>query len=79
VSLLLQANPQAKVLVSAGYYDTMTTWGASQYLVNQETWPKEQVSLKGYPGGHMAYSLDASARAMAEDLRQLIGAAAEVE
>jgi carboxypeptidase C (cathepsin A) len=77
VSLLLQANPQAKVLVSAGYYDTMTTWGASQYLVNQETWPKEQVSLKGYPGGHMAYSLDASARAMAEDLRQLIGAAAE--
>jgi carboxypeptidase C (cathepsin A) len=79
VSLLLEANPEAKVLVSAGYYDTMTTWGASQYLVNQEPWPKEQVSLKGYPGGHMAYSIDASARAMAKDLRQLVGVAAEEE
>jgi carboxypeptidase C (cathepsin A) len=77
VSLFLQTNPRAKVLVSAGYYDTMTTWGASQYLVNQEAWPQEQVTLKGYPGGHMAYSIDASARAMAEDLRQIIGAAAE--
>jgi hypothetical protein len=61
-------------MVSAGYYDTMTTYGASQYLVDQETWPREQVSLKGYAGGHMAYSIEATAREMADDLRAMIAA-----
>ncbi len=72
VSALVQANPDAHVLVAAGYHDTMTTYGASLYLVNQETWPREQVSLKGYPGGHMAYSIAASAEALANDLRAMI-------
>ena len=77
VGLLLRANPDARVLVSAGYHDTMTTYGASVYLVNQETWPREQVTLKGYPGGHMAYSTATSAEAMANDLRALIAVPAE--
>ena len=72
LSKLLTKSPETQVLVSAGYYDTMTTLGASQYLIDQETWPSAQVSLKAYPGGHMAYSIDASAKAMADDLRQMI-------
>jgi len=71
VTEVLQANPEAHVLVSAGYHDTMTTYGASLYLVNQELWPKKQVTLKGYPGGHMAYSIETSADAMARDLRSM--------
>lgn len=74
LSVLLQKNPAARVLVAVGLYDTMTTVGASRYLVEQETWPREQVSLKVYPGGHMAYSIEASAKAMAADLRGLIAA-----
>ncbi len=74
---LLDKSPQTQVLVAAGYYDTMTTLGASQYLIDQETWPREQVSLKAYPGGHMAYSIDASAKAMAEDLRSMIVSSAQ--
>lgn len=72
VTALLQANPDAHVLVSAGYHDTMTTYGASLYLVNQELWPQEQVTLTGYPGGHMAYSIASSAEALANDLRQMM-------
>jgi carboxypeptidase C (cathepsin A) len=69
---LLAASPQTRVVVAAGYYDTMTTLGASQYLIDQESWPRGQVSLKAYPGGHMAYSIAASAEAMASDLRGMI-------
>jgi carboxypeptidase C (cathepsin A) len=75
LDVLFEKHPGARVLVTAGYYDTMTTIGASRYLVDQETWPREQVDLKLYRGGHMAYSIEASARQMAADLRELIAAA----
>jgi hypothetical protein len=73
LDVLLEKNPRARVLVSAGYFDTMTTTGASLYLVNQETWPAERVTLAFYRGGHMAYSIEDSARKMADDLRAWIG------
>ena len=69
LGLLLEKNPRARVQVSAGYFDTMTTTGATRYLVDQAAWPRERVELFFYPGGHMAYSIEASARQMAADLR----------
>jgi carboxypeptidase C (cathepsin A) len=72
LDVLLDKNPRARVLVTAGYFDTMTTTGASLYLVNQESWPAERVTLAFYRGGHMAYSIDDSARKMADDLRAWI-------
>jgi carboxypeptidase C (cathepsin A) len=72
LDVLLDKNPRARVLVTAGYFDTMTTTGASLYLVNQETWPADRVTLRFYHGGHMAYSNEDSARKMADDLRDWI-------
>jgi carboxypeptidase C (cathepsin A) len=72
LGVLLDKNPEARVLVSAGVFDTMTTIGASRYLVDQATWPRDRVTLKFYRGGHMAYSIEDSARAMAEDLRAFV-------
>jgi carboxypeptidase C (cathepsin A) len=72
LDVLLEKYPAAQVLVLAGHQDTMTTTGASRYLVEQETWPRERVGLRFYRGGHMAYSVDDSAREMAEDLRALM-------
>ena len=77
IDALFEKHPDARVMVSAGYYDTMTTIGASQYLVDQESWPPDRVQLKLYPGGHMAYSIEDSARAMAADLRALVTAGQE--
>jgi carboxypeptidase C (cathepsin A) len=74
LTVLLEKSPSTRVLVAAGYHDTMTTTGASQYLLDQERWPAGQVALAFYPGGHMAYSIEDSARAMAEDLRRMIAA-----
>jgi carboxypeptidase C (cathepsin A) len=73
ISALFAKNPEARVLVGAGYFDTMTTTGASQYLVNQADWPPDRVRLEYYFGGHMAYSDEGSARQLAADLRSLIG------
>lgn len=73
LNALFEKHPAARLLVIAGYYDTMTTIGASRYLVDQETWPRDRVDLKFYRGGHMAYSIEDSAREMADDLRALMG------
>jgi carboxypeptidase C (cathepsin A) len=72
LGLLLEKNPRARVQVTAGYFDTMTTSGASRYLVDQAAWPRERVELFFYHGGHMAYSIEASARQMSADLRSFV-------
>jgi len=72
LTVLLEKHPETRVLVTAGYYDTMTTTGASIYYVEQETWPGAPAELKFYVGGHMAYSDENSAREMAQDLRAMI-------
>ena len=72
LTTLQEKHPGARVMVSAGYYDTMTTTGASRYYVEQESWPGQPALLEFYIGGHMAYSDENSAREMAEDLRTMI-------
>jgi hypothetical protein len=74
MDVLFEKNPAARVQVWAGMHDTMTTIGASWYLANQETWPPGQVTVKGYRGGHMAYTDENSVRQMAEDLRDFVRA-----
>jgi len=72
MKVLLDANPRCRVFVGNGYQDTMTTTGAARYLVEQEDWPRERTELKFYQGGHMAYSVEESARQLADDLRAFI-------
>ncbi|MBL4832154.1 MAG: hypothetical protein JKY55_20020 [Aliivibrio sp.] len=72
VTEVLNKNPDFRVLVGAGYYDTQTTTGASEYLVSQSGWPEDRVFLRYYQGGHMAYSVEESARILSEDMRAFI-------
>lgn len=72
MAALFEKNPGARVLVMAGYHDTMTTVGASKLLAAQEAWPRDRVTLAFYRGGHMAYSVGDSVRRMAADLRRLV-------
>lgn len=68
-------NPRFRVLIGEGYYDTQTTIGASDYLRSQSGWPADRVALRFYQGGHMPYSVDASAARIANDLRALVSGA----
>lgn len=72
INRLLESNPQARVVVANGYFDTQTTMGAAELLVNQSGWDRSRVTLRYYDGGHMGYSVAAVARAMGDDIRAFV-------
>jgi carboxypeptidase C (cathepsin A) len=69
ISLLMKRHPRFRLMMATGYHDTQTTTGAAEYAVTQADWPKDRVWLKCYDGGHMLYSVEATARKFADDLR----------
>lgn len=69
---VMEQNPQFRVVVASGYYDTATTVGASEYAVVQSGWPRDRVTLRYYPGGHMAYTIEASLKQMMDDVRAFV-------
>lgn len=74
IGKVMQQDPSLRVMMSNGIYDTMTTIGAMEYAAVQSGWPKERVTLAYYEGGHMAYTVERSARKFADDLRGFITA-----
>ncbi|RUO69170.1 S10 family serine carboxypeptidase-like protein [Pseudidiomarina salinarum] len=67
------------LFVGSGHYDLTTTSGAATYLVQQSSWPEQQVMLRNYVGGHMAYTVDKSARELTDDIRSFIKSATQGE
>ena len=70
---VIKANPRFHVLIGNGYDDTQTTVGAAEYAVRQSGWPEDRATLSYYEGGHMAYTVERSARKFTDDIRTLIG------
>ncbi|MCG2842080.1 peptidase S10 [Sandaracinobacter sp. RS1-74] len=67
-------NPKARLVVGNGYFDTLTTLGGAELLVNQAGFDRDRVSLRYYDGGHMGYSVDAVAKQIGDDIRALVRA-----
>ena len=67
-----EVNPNFRLFIGTGYHDTMTTLGAAEYAVMQSHWPVDRVRTNAYQGGHMAYSVEASAAEFSADVRQWI-------
>lgn len=72
VRSLMTANPKFRVLLGNGYQDTQTTIGAMDYLAAQSGWPRDHVRTRYYVGGHMMYTVEASARQVADDVRDMV-------
>jgi len=72
ISEVMQKNPNFRVLVANGYYDTQTTVGAMDYLVTQADWPRDRVKSVYYQGGHMPYSIESTLKLMMNDVRELV-------
>lgn len=72
LDLAFEAYPDFRLFVGTGYHDTMTTVGAADYLIDQSDWPGDRVRKAKYIGGHMAYSVDDSARRFGDDIRSWI-------
>ena len=69
---VMKANPRFRMLIGNGYYDTQTTIGAAEYLVRQAGWPDGCATLRFYEGGHMAYTVEESARKFSGDVRAFV-------
>ncbi len=69
---VMKANPRFHVLIGNGYHDTQTTVGAAEYAVRQADWPEGRATLSFYEGGHMAYTVERSAKKFTDDIRTLI-------
>ncbi|MFO1465923.1 MAG: hypothetical protein U1F35_05715 [Steroidobacteraceae bacterium] len=72
ISKMMSVNPAFKVVVANGWYDTSTTVGAAELLVAQAGWDPARTTLHFYDGGHMGYSVAATARAIGDDIREWV-------
>lgn len=69
---LFARQPHFRLFVANGYYDTQTTTGAMDYLVAQSGWPRDRVRSTYYEGGHMPYTVEASLKQFAGDVRAMV-------
>jgi len=72
ISAMMARNHGFRLVVGNGFYDTQTTMGAAELLATQSGWDPARVTLRYYDGGHMGYSVAATARAIGEDIRALV-------
>lgn len=68
----MAANPNLRLLVTQGVFDTTTTMGETDYQFSQIGTPRDRTSFAYYPGGHMLYSDDDGRRAFLQDLRAFV-------
>jgi hypothetical protein len=68
----MAAEPKLRLFVGTGLYDLTTTVGAADYLVAQSTLAPDRISTAHYLAGHVAYSDDASWRALMRDIRAFL-------
>jgi len=76
LSEVFKAQPNFRVMVANGFTDTQTTVGAQDYLVGNAYWPADRVRSRHYHGGHMFYTVAASAKAFADHVRTMIAGGA---
>jgi carboxypeptidase C (cathepsin A) len=67
----MRRTPKLRVLVTAGYYDMLTTPAAAESQVKAGGLPADRVTFKNYESGHMLYLGDTAER-FADDVRTLI-------
>jgi carboxypeptidase C (cathepsin A) len=74
LSQVMKANPQMRLFIGSGYYDTTTTFGAAEYAIARSDIPRERVRLEHYPAGHMLYTDQATFVRLTADIRGFIRA-----
>ena len=69
---LMTDDPKFRLFVGNGYYDTQTTLGAMDYLVAQSGLPQNRVRTRYFQGGHMMYTVEASAKALSGEIHDMV-------
>jgi carboxypeptidase C (cathepsin A) len=68
----MAADAKLRLFVGTGLYDLTTTVGAADYLFAQSNLAPDRFVNRSYRAGHVAYSDDASWRALIGDIREFI-------
>ena len=72
----MMRDPHLQVLLACGYYDLVTPYSTSEWVVNHldlAASVRDNVSVKHYRGGHMLYTNPQAHRNFTRDAAQLIG------
>ncbi len=73
ISRVMSAQPEFRLMIGTGLYDTTTTFGPVRYMVTRSNFPADRVVLQTYEGGHMAYTSEAALKKLTDDVRAFIG------
>lgn len=68
----MRKNQKMKVMFVNGYYDMLTTYSYSEYMINTFDLPLDRTWHKGYESGHMPCIGEGQSFAVGEDLRRFI-------
>jgi len=81
IRVLLSTIPSLRLMITHGYSDALTPYGASRYVLDHlpVSLTTGRVSLKLYRGGHMYYTADASRRQATRDARTFFAHAPGVD
>ena len=74
----MAANPDTRVVISHGYFDLVTPYFQSDYLVGMmrhDTPVARRIERAHFPGGHMFYTREASRRAFTSMAEEVVRAA----
>lgn len=66
------ADPDFRIFVAIGRYDTLTTYGPARLLVTSPLLPAERTALHHYPGGHSFYAHPEVFKTLSADLRAFL-------
>lgn len=72
VAGLFKSNPRFRLFLANGDFDLQTTVAAAELAAREASWPPERTQLRAYPGGHMSYTIEDSARRFTTDLRAFV-------
>jgi carboxypeptidase C (cathepsin A) len=71
----MRSNPRLRLLSASGAYDCVATLGNTEYGIAHSDLPRDRVTVRVYPAGHMVYLGDEGSAALAADLRKFVAAA----
>lgn len=72
LSRWMREDPDNRLFIGTGIYDSLTTIGAAEHLLRQYDLPAERVTSRWYNAGHMMYTDPEARRALTDDLRNFV-------
>lgn len=73
ISRVMSGQPQFRLMLGTGIYDTTTTFGPVRYMAARSNLPADRVVIRTYEGGHMAYTNEGALKALTDDVRAFVG------